>query len=517
MDRTSHIGSSNVNYIQNYTSGKALSTGSYAKSLTADGQAENAGEWVEMNRHYYDEIMNGISELSPEDQEEFMGWWSWANDQLGTSSSSFGDDFSGSSTDSGTAPASGPALPAGAIYGAQGNIVYDQMDASISHTATSMPIDVYGNNIEINSGSMMTTFTSEVTTDTRTQNPDGSYEQVLKITASDGTVYYVHDFDDANITIRTPVQDMVDGGTPSQANITWEEYSATAATDDVPTTEPSYTGGDVEQTDESHWVHTGKVGEPIQFNPNPAPAVAPEHHDIYGDATITLRADMSAVMGFNGDGDTRYIHVFDRDGKEIAVYTLHEGNKTALNANENQVFVRTTWSDESTQVKMTDYDAGNNSFWNSDFSLNGEQGSKVANGTSSSSKDDDIPQSVEDFAKAFSPDLSDDEIDDIMGNSSLLNEIKYGNEKPSQELLDFIVKHDDELAYHVKKGDETLAANRLASLLKGAGYSVGNENHDNAVIGVNSTDYTLSIHGGKISLDVEVSMENDTVGHGVTE
>jgi len=529
MDRSSQISSSNLNYIQNYTSGKALTTGSYTKNMTADGQPETPGEWVESYRSYYDDIMNGTSELAPTDQDTFMQYWNWCMSELGMegSSSSFGDDFSGSSE--GTS-SSQPSLPAGAIYGANGNIVYDKMDAMINHSASGTPIDIFSDNIEINSGSMMVTYTSDITTDTRpgSQLPDGSYAQVLRITASDGTVYFVHDFDNANITIRTPVQDMVDGGSPTQPNIHIEEYSATAASDDIPSTEPSYSGGDVEQTDTDPlnpaWNHYAKDGEPVIFNPLPPsePGVV-EHHTIYGDLTVNLRGDLVAVItDGNDERDEHCLTVYDKEGTKIAVYTFKDDNELHLNANANQVYVNKEPNGDplnDKKVRIEDYDSstGESDFWNN-FSLEDKKATDVANGTSGSNAAASDPSSVQayiedsksgfleglskgdiqklqDFVDSFNdPELSKGDLEDLLGNHSLVNEIRYGNDQPSQELLDFVVAHDDQIDYHVESKNFNQVAARLIHFLKAAGYSCDNGDADNANISVEGEGFTVALY-----------------------
>lgn len=200
-------------YNADYSPSKALSTGK-PKNLGGDPAL---AAWVEQNRYVYDSIVNGTSDLSQSDQALFMDYWSFAMSGLQQS----WDPSMGAQ--GGQYPAQGQPLPPGAIPGAQGNAIYDQMDANIEHAAYGQPIDIYSNNIVINSGSMMTTFTVEKTTDTRFNPP----EEVTKITASDGTCYIVHDGDDANITLKTPVEDMA--AINGQPNVTWQQYTGPAA------------------------------------------------------------------------------------------------------------------------------------------------------------------------------------------------------------------------------------------------------------------------------------------------
>jgi hypothetical protein len=294
---------------------KTLSTGP-AKSLGGGYGVDPAlGAWVEENRYVYDAIMNGTSDLSPVDQSQFMEWWGWAMNQLQGASSGWDPTAGGQPMGAGQ-----QALPAGAIPGANGNAIYDQMDATINHTPYGQPIDIYSNNIVLNSGSMMTTFTCEVTTDTRLQPA----EQVLKITASDGTTYLVHDYEDAEIVIKTPIEDMLVNNS-GLSNVSWAEYTGAAGG----TSGNGWTGGETEKIDETHYVVTGMSGETIDVTPNKN-VDEPVNVEFYGDVNITLPADCTADV--TSDGPLT-VTVKDRDGNVIAVYTVHNerGNTCQIN------------------------------------------------------------------------------------------------------------------------------------------------------------------------------------------
>lgn len=202
--------------------------GKHLGGATGGGQQDVVGgcaAWVEQNRYIYDAIMSGSSGMDQTQIQEFMAMWEYA---YGTAFGSSWDPSMGGGAYPGQYP-QGPGpqqpLPPGATMGANGNLVYDQMDANIEHTPSQMPIDIYGNNVTINSGSMMTTFTWEITTDTRFNPP----EQVLKGTASDGTVYFIHDYEDAIVTQKTPMEDMVKG--PAANKVTWAEFDGPITVD----------------------------------------------------------------------------------------------------------------------------------------------------------------------------------------------------------------------------------------------------------------------------------------------
>lgn len=342
--------------------GKAQSVAS--KSVAgALGEDNSMGAWMEQASAWftwYNGVMNGTVQLQPgetpptsQDYAQMQEYWTYAT------GSSWGEGVG--SYGSGV-PAAPQSVPPGSMAGAAGNVVFDHVDATITHIADSRPIDIYSNNIVINSGSMMTTFTSQITTDTRLEPP----EQVLTITASDGTTYFIHDYEDAAISVKTPIENMVTDNSGTGL-VLWEEYGK--APDAVEEVKPSYAGGEVEQ-DGNTYTHTSLVGETIDFFPQPNAEGALETHDVYGDANICLRSDYSANITYD-DSDAndhvREIHVFDHDGNEVAVYRMHEGFELNLNMNENYL----TISNDETPI--ADYNPSNSSqFWD-EFTINGEK------------------------------------------------------------------------------------------------------------------------------------------------
>ncbi len=287
------------------------------------GTNSELASWYEQAYEYYNAVLSGAEpHPGPASWNQFLQYMDWAVQQLGMSGSNWGEGIDSQVQPRG--PVQQP-LPTGAIAGSNGNIVYDQMDANIQHTQENRPIDLYSNNIVINSGSMMTTFTSEVTTDTRLQPPD----QVLKITASDGTVYFVHDYQDAKIKIRTPTEnqlvDYTDSDNPDL--VTWEDYNSRPARG---TEAKGWTGGVIEEVDENHWVHIGNAGETIDFNPQVDDDEVVKYREVHGEANISIRSDCSADVTVNAEGDT-VVTVKDREGNTLEVITVIKGYPVQVN------------------------------------------------------------------------------------------------------------------------------------------------------------------------------------------
>lgn len=291
---------------------KALVAESKHLAGSVGGDA-SLGQWVEENRYVYDAIVSGSSDLSPMDREQFLQWWHWSLGQL--EGSGTGWDPSASE---GQAPTQ--SLPAGAIAGAQGNVVFDQKKATVEHVADQRPVDIYSNEVTINSGSMMTTFACELTTDTRLQPA----EQVLKITASDGTVYFVHDYEDANITLKTPVEDMVANATGLD-NVAWAEFTG----NETDGNGAGWSGGETETIDDTHFVVTGAAGETIDVVPDKKVG-EPVNVEFFGDVNVSLPADCSADV--SGSGPLT-VTVKDRNDQVIAVYTVHTERGDTVNVN----------------------------------------------------------------------------------------------------------------------------------------------------------------------------------------
>jgi len=381
-----------------------------------------------------------------------------------------------------------------------GNVTWTNPTSEATFTGDPRAQDVWSDDFTLDVSKVSANVTVEKTSDTR-MTPA---EDVLKITVTDkatglSTTYFVHDYQNAKVKINTastnqvPTSSTIDELTNSGI-LTLGQYTAPSAdgtgTEETP---PSYSGGEVEHEEGSdQWTHTGKVGEPMEFSPQDTGTE--EFHDIWGEANITLNADQSARIDWiSPDHSTHYITVYNREGKAIARYEVHAGNPVNLNANVNQI----TEGDEGSDIPIKDFDAsGGSEFWITDLSINGDKATSVANGKDGS-QPADVPDYLKDFAKAFSPDLSDDEVQALLTDdkySDMLKEIKYGSsEFPSKQLLEYMKAHDDELKFHMDQKDDDATANRLAELLKAAGYDVDNNTKDNAVLKINGTSYDISV------------------------
>lgn len=311
-----------------YSNTKAL-TSRTAKALggavNGGGSGGDVGLWMETNRYIYDGIMNGASDLSPADQQQFMQWWSWSASQLTAASSGFDPLAGGLVNDSGT-PNGGAFIPEGAQPGPNGNIVFRTGTACTTYAPTDMPVDVLSDEFTLNVDVKVQDIVVEKTTDTRLNPP----VEAIKITVKDPystpaeTVYFVHEMD-AKININTVGGEGVT--VPADmANVTVGTYSSEAAAD---CTQASIEGqpvvdGDGKTVENAKYYEVEMAGDTIDFRALPGGADTNEDHYVYGGANISV--PVSSKVDVQG-ADAPYTGA---DGKEydFKVVVTHKDGST---------------------------------------------------------------------------------------------------------------------------------------------------------------------------------------------
>lgn len=140
-------------------------------------------EWYEQASAYYNAVMSG-SEAKPSQSEwkEFLDQYNWAKQQLGGQG------------------------------GGKGTAIHRSPKVRLSFVGVGGTHDIWSNDVTIAVTSVSARVSCEITVDTRTQPP----EKVVKIVVTDPAtgataIYFVHDYEDASINVKTPKPGQVTG------------------------------------------------------------------------------------------------------------------------------------------------------------------------------------------------------------------------------------------------------------------------------------------------------------------
>lgn len=295
----------------------ALPSGNPAsKSLGADSGAELA-QWLEANRYIYDSIMNGSADLPPAEQTQFMEWWNWTYQQLGSGGGAMGWDPLAGATEDG-APGQ---------TGAAGNTVFDGASTQLQYTGEAGTYDVYSFDTIIDVPSTAVDVSVEKTTDTRLQPPEADVFKITFTNKATGveTVVFVHNSADVNsIKINTPnglkVQDKTGDG-----RIDVGEYVEGSAAGGGGIPENADIEGDTATYD-------GVAGTMLDFMP-PFGGIA--NHIVNADMNLQVNNSDRVVVERQADGGYK-VTVTDKDGKATR-FTVPVGFKLNLMAHAPNV------------------------------------------------------------------------------------------------------------------------------------------------------------------------------------
>lgn len=345
------------------TAAKTLSTYDASKSLggqvrSSGNQAtagQDMGAWLEEAYAYREwllaivegRIQPSSSDLQdlPSDPTAFLNELDnqirWTLGQMGAGAS--WDPVAGGSAAGETTEADA----FGGITGTMGNLIHNEEQARIGFTGSETR-DIWSDDVVIDVAPLSAVITSETTTDTRWQPP----ENVLKITVKDPAtgqeaVYFVHDYENAHIKVRSPREaqltdftDAADAGL-----VTWEKFTpaiartAGGSESDIP---------GVQQPDGS-LLYDVPAGRSVSFQAQGSGVSGEvQRHDIYGNADITVLGSDEVTVTKNrnvltGEEPGTYrVTVRHRDGSSDE-YTIHAelGFTANLNANPRQI----TWEE----------------------------------------------------------------------------------------------------------------------------------------------------------------------------
>lgn len=189
-----------------YSDSKQLMNVSRSEKALGGSSGANSelAAWDEKARAYYNSVMSGETERPSEGQwKEFLNEMQWTEGKLWGSRGSEGENSDPRPVGDETQDLP---IPEGAVKGAlNNNVVWGKAKANIDFNGDSRTQDILSKDVTLNISSLSATVYTEKTRDTRLQPPT----DVLKIIVQDQftgqlSVYFVHDYKDAHITINTP-------------------------------------------------------------------------------------------------------------------------------------------------------------------------------------------------------------------------------------------------------------------------------------------------------------------------
>lgn len=306
--------------------------GTSTKSLGNQGTQPSAElvSWYEQAYAYYNAVMAGDPNTprpSAEAWQSFLDQMQWAAGQLGYQSA--GQSWNPEVGMAGAQGSLGQGAPEGAILGTMDNVVWNQPKAHIVAQNDPRAQDIWSNEVTLDVPSLSAQVTSEITTDTRLSPP----ETVLKIVVKDPATgmescYFVHDYEDAHIELRTPEQKQIQDATGGL--VSWKQYEASTPTDGA---RPDASIEGVEQGDGTIVYEPEYSGETVDFWANPG---ANQVHVVYANANISVKpSDEVTVQEMADDGSITVI-VKHNDGS-TDTYRIEKGYSVNVNVNEEYI------------------------------------------------------------------------------------------------------------------------------------------------------------------------------------
>lgn len=384
-----------------------------AKTLAGaiDGSSELAA-WFEQANQYYQAVISG-AEPQPDAStwNEFMGWMQWAQVQLNSVPGAWDPMGGGVSNQF---PSQRASDPFGAARGANGTWVHTDPSATFGFVGNDTR-DVWSDDITVQVAPVSAKVRVEKTTDTRWNPP----EDVLKITVTDrasGTeaVYFIHDYENAELEIQVPDESQVEDLTGEAGLIGIGAFEAGGSVERAG--QSSIRGEKVEGSD-NHYLYEGRAGTPLVFRPEGGKDE--EIHEVFGDCTINARPSdrvtVSAGMPDEPEGYT--VLVTHRDGS-VDKYYIHKGYDVNLGAKADYI----TWvtGQETTPPVEGEHEGVPDAF-RKRFSLNGSETGTGSDGKpgdlSSAHPEDTQPDRVENgeahYTTSTKVDVHADHDDDI--------------------------------------------------------------------------------------------------------
>ncbi len=307
---------------------------STAKALGSDPAL---AQWYQEAYAYYQNVASGQSpQPDTASWNEFLTQMNWAYQQLSYASQgaqSFDFLDSGSGVDNSQA-----ADPFGGLLGTNGNWIHNNAEAQMGFLG-GYSREVWSNEITYDVAPLSAHTQVVKTMDTSVQPP----VEVIKIKTMDpatGTedVITIHDWEDADITIRAGDPSSVTGA--DALGITVEEFKEGNS---APAVQQSSIPGEAHAELDNYWIYEARVGETIEFRPEPSGEGDVEYHEIYGDFRIVGRTSDHFVVskGMPGEPDGYTVEVRHRDGSKDIFYVNKGGFQGEIAGNPAYI----TWAD----------------------------------------------------------------------------------------------------------------------------------------------------------------------------
>ena len=178
----------------------------------SQGQGSELAAWYEDARDYYNQVMSGEVEAPPQGKWlEFLDQMQWAHDQMWVGNFGGSGDWDVPEAQEGKRPAL--PLPQGAEAGLDNSVVWTRAKANIDFNGDERVQHIWSNEITLNVSSLSATVYAE-----KTQTSLNPPSPVVKIIVQDQatgavSVYFVHDYEDAKLTINTPTGKINQDGT----------------------------------------------------------------------------------------------------------------------------------------------------------------------------------------------------------------------------------------------------------------------------------------------------------------
>lgn len=287
--------------------------------------------WYEEAYAYYNAVISGdpnTPRANPQEWNNFLTQMEWAAGQLGYAAP---QGRAWNPMGAGQGPGLGDPMhvppPQGAKRGVMDNWVYSEETAAITFADGNSTNDIWSNKVKIDVPSLSAKIRSEITQDTRLSPP----ERVLKITVTDPatqtqSVYFVHDFEDAEIEIRSPEQHQVtiSGG----SHVTWSEFSKADSSG-----KPDASIEGILDPETGNIIYEPEyAGDTVDFFSNPG---KDQTHVVYADANISVKPSDQVKLE-DGPGGQIVVTVTHRDGSKDT-YKVHKGYQVNVNVNEEYI------------------------------------------------------------------------------------------------------------------------------------------------------------------------------------
>jgi len=453
------------------SNGSDMST---AAANNQNGGGDTIDTWLGKARAWFDWYQGVLSGKVPlqagekaptqTDLAQMQQWYQWA-----LHSSPSGSNWDPSAPQ-GSIPGPAQGIPSGAKQGPMGNVVFNSEKAETTYNASTMPVDVLSDEFTLNVDVKVKGVSVEKTKDTRL-NPA---TDMIKITVNDPTsvpsqtVYFVQP--DAKIKINTVGgKGVTQNGTDTlklpdgSAQVSIGSYQASATNSDGSTAAESSMPGVEDPLNPGTFTYKPdfETGDKIDFFSQPGKN---QTHVVFANANITTKPGdtANATLAANGDLTIKVTHTDTPATSDT--YVIKAGYNATLNINKEYISFDGNKSADGkvpasfgARLKVPTLEQAANAATTS-----------PANAVNTG-KGPEADAKVQAFISMFtSPKVTFDDVQ----KAGLVDEIVYGKEQPSPDMLHFILNHDQNLQYQKNQHNGAGQVSRVKTFLEGLGYKI---------------------------------------------